>query len=91
MAKLRIEIEMGNAAFADDPGAEVERIIRRVAESMTYSMGSYMNLRDSNGNRCGFAEVVEAQDVAGSANCGCVYHAEEGKPCSHDLGKVVKG
>mgnify|MGYP003394444004 CR=1 FL=1 len=23
--------------------------------------------------------------VAGKANCGCVYHAEEGIPCPHDL------
>lgn len=25
------------------------------------------------------------QSVAGKANCGCVYHAEDGIPCEHDL------
>lgn len=24
-------------------------------------------------------------DVVGKATCGCVYHAEEGLPCIHDL------
>ena len=24
-------------------------------------------------------------DIAGKANCGCVYHAEEGIACPHDL------
>ena len=25
------------------------------------------------------------QDIIGTANCGCVYHAEQGIPCEHDL------
>lgn len=25
------------------------------------------------------------EDIVGKANCGCVYHAEEGIPCEHDI------
>jgi hypothetical protein len=28
-------------------------------------------------------------EVAGRAQCGCVYHAEEGVPCVHDLELVA--
>jgi hypothetical protein len=24
-------------------------------------------------------------DIVGKADCGCVYHAEEGTPCPHDI------
>lgn len=27
--------------------------------------------------------------VAGKACCGCVYHAEQGIPCKHDLAKLA--
>jgi len=25
------------------------------------------------------------EDIVGIASCGCVYHAEEGIPCEHDI------
>lgn len=28
--------------------------------------------------------------LCGLANCGCVYHAEEGEPCIHDLRLAVQ-
>jgi hypothetical protein len=30
----------------------------------------------------------EHQQIAGQAPCGCVYHAEEGMSCVHDLARV---
>jgi hypothetical protein len=29
---------------------------------------------------------MTTKDIVGKAQCGCVYHAEEGIPCEHDLG-----
>jgi hypothetical protein len=31
-----------------------------------------------------------AVSIAGKAQCGCVYHAEEGLPCPHDLALATK-
>lgn len=33
----------------------------------------------------GFKEAAPVSEIAGLANCGCVYHAEQGVPCKHDL------
>lgn len=30
------------------------------------------------------AEDIQS-NIVGKANCGCVYHAEEGLPCPHDV------
>jgi|GEM_PF-6503272 hypothetical protein len=30
------------------------------------------------------------EKVIGKANCGCVYHAEQGIPCQHDLALLVR-
>ncbi len=30
------------------------------------------------------AEEIQ-NNIVGKANCGCVYHAEEGLPCVHDV------
>lgn len=35
----------------------------------------------------GISEAI-AIPVAGRASCGCVYHAEDGIPCEHDLVEV---
>lgn len=59
MAKLRIEIEMGNAAFSEDPREEVEAVLLRGFRKLDWSGEDRVKLLDSNGNRCGFAEVVE--------------------------------
>lgn len=33
---------------------------------------------------------MQTDDIAGKANCGCVYHAEEGIPCPHDIALAEK-
>lgn len=30
------------------------------------------------------------EDIVGIASCGCVYHAEEGIPCEHDIALAKK-
>lgn len=57
--KLRIEIDLENAAFEDDPGAEIRCILRNVPRRLTLTEVDSVKLRDSNGNRVGSAEVVE--------------------------------
>ena len=62
--KLKIEIEMDNAAFKEaDEGFEVARILAHVAEvieagNLGMSPGATMRLRDINGNTCGTAKVT---------------------------------
>jgi hypothetical protein len=60
--KLLIEIEMDNAAFADNgPGQEVARIIAEYAATCNNSgMVRRHTFRDLNGNRVGFAKVVKS-------------------------------
>ncbi len=56
MAKFTLTIECDNAAFEDDAGAEVARILRDAADDLDGDMmaetGS-ANLRDINGNIVG--------------------------------------
>lgn len=35
-----------------------------------------------------YEEAGKKTEVAGQAPCGCVYHAEEGRSCQHDLNRV---
>lgn len=59
MSKIKIEIETGNAAFAEDRGAEAARILRKLADSL--DMGQWLTLPSSlidiNGNRTGSVEI----------------------------------
>lgn len=58
---LKITLTMDNAAFEPDPGIEVARILRALAdraEVESIEDGRRMVLRDFNGNSCGKAEVV---------------------------------
>lgn len=57
--QLNLSIDMGNAAFEDDPG-EVARILRDLAMRVEngVSDGDEFFLRDINGNKVGKAEVV---------------------------------
>lgn len=57
--RLIIEIEMDNAAFEDDPGAEVVRILRTVPQKVDWRGANSAKLRDSNGNTVGFARVED--------------------------------
>ena len=55
-----ITLDMGGAAFADgNAGAEVARILRRLATDWAEDGIGDVTLRDRNGNRCGRAEVRE--------------------------------
>lgn len=58
--KLKIRINMDNAAFEDnDKNAEIMSILDQMLyfEGLT-SVSKYI-LRDRNGNRCGFFKIVE--------------------------------
>jgi hypothetical protein len=53
--KVTITIKTNNAAFVDNPGGEVARILRRLAESYEFHGRNdvSIDLRDVNGNRVG--------------------------------------
>lgn len=55
---IRIEIHTGNAAFDGDPGVEVARTLRGIADEFESMGTAYRTLRDINGNKVGTAEVV---------------------------------
>ena len=63
--KLVITIEMDNAAFEDEPGQEVEKILAEVTDSISqnqnihdYKVGHWDTLRDSNGNYVGSVDII---------------------------------
>lgn len=67
--KLKMEIELDNAAFFEDDGtparnAEVSRILHTFAEHLDRAWDMETDhgfrLQDSNGNKVGTAEVVES-------------------------------
>ena len=55
---LKIEIYEENAAFDDDPTAELARILREASDTLKFKAeperGYSFPLRDANGNRVGF-------------------------------------
>jgi len=57
--QMNLSIDMGNAAFEDDPG-ELARILRSLADRVEngVSDGDEFILWDINGNKVGKAEVV---------------------------------
>lgn len=58
MEKLLLEIDLRNAAFADEnPALEVARILRNYADKIEARGLSASVLFDVNGNRCGAAYV----------------------------------
>lgn len=54
--KAKIEIKMDNAAFGDDPNAELARILRELAEQAENGL-RIRTLFDINGNRVGRFEI----------------------------------
>ena len=34
--------------------------------------------------------LQKLKSIAGQASCGCVFHAEDGIPCSHDIALAAK-
>ena len=57
--RLIISIEMDNAAFEDDSGAVVVKILRTVPRRLVLTEANRIRLRDSNGNTVGFAKVED--------------------------------
>lgn len=58
--KLRIEIELDNAAFEDGGPGEVERILLDIASRLPDPLdetNGKLVLHDINGNWCGFARI----------------------------------
>ncbi|WP_130537729.1 hypothetical protein [Thiomicrorhabdus indica] len=55
--KLIVEIQTGNAAFELDEKAELSRILRELADKVEQGFEE-INLRDFNGNKVGFAELL---------------------------------
>lgn len=58
---FKLEIVCDNAAFGDTPLVEVARILRELAIRIEdeNAKGFVATLRDINGNKVGFAEVVK--------------------------------
>jgi hypothetical protein len=57
--KITIEIETGNAAFGDDPGEEIARILGEIGDKLVEGRpaGSIPPLFDWNGQRVGTVTV----------------------------------
>ena len=60
MAKFKIEIDLGNAAFEDSPMVEVSRILGHLAKELKDcdTLASPLALYDINGNRVGEAKIT---------------------------------
>ncbi len=58
---FRLEMQTGNAAFGDQPGIEVARLLRQAAENV--EAGALCeNLSDLNGNPVGFWRLEMGAD-----------------------------
>lgn len=56
--RIKIEMNMDNAAFDDDPRGEAARIIKRLAERIEGASDKVFFLADINGNNVGKAEIL---------------------------------
>lgn len=54
---VRIEINIDNAAFCDNPGSEVARILREEADRLENDKLSSQSLVDFNGNYVGKTRI----------------------------------
>ena len=65
--KYVVLIHCNGAAFGDDPGAEVARILRKLADMEDghphFAPGHEQGLRDLNGNEVGFADVIADDQI----------------------------
>lgn len=62
MSKYIIEIDTSNAAFEDKPEYEISRILRVLAAKVENGHRFDFNLRDTNGNKVGFAFLEEVDE-----------------------------
>lgn len=60
-----LKIETSNAAFTDDPAAEIARALREVADKIEGAGGRFYSapVRDVNGNRVGRIEFDAEQEA----------------------------
>lgn len=59
MSELRLSMELGNDAFADDAASEVARILRVLADRIEQGLPDEpIRLRDINGNTVGQALIT---------------------------------
>ena len=59
---FRVNIEMDNSAFADNPGAELERILNEIKMNIHYvnvADGWKKLIKDENGNMVGYAMITK--------------------------------
>lgn len=56
-----LDISTDNAAFEDEPAAEVARILRRIADKLEQGQRDGI-AADVNGNRCGSFHLTSADD-----------------------------
>ena len=73
--RLRLYIDCNNAAFGDLPGAEVARILRKLADDLQENCAEELamaenTLRDFNGNSVGAFNVVEGNESAPTTTRG---------------------
>ena len=68
MEQFIIKIDTGNAAFTEEPASMIAHMLRGIADNMELN-GTPSNhelqdgtfaLRDINGNRCGYVEIIAA-------------------------------
>lgn len=57
--KLQISIELNNAAFCEDPRWEIAALLTDLVPKLDFICRDPVIIRDSNGNRIGFATIEE--------------------------------
>ena len=78
---ITITLNTDNAAFEDDPGAEVARILRRLANDLALQcQDGTTNLRDVNGNKVGICEIVDdSEPMSEEDKAAWAHHAMTGE------------
>ena len=64
-ARLDLKLASASAAFTDEPGREVARILRDLARRIEDGAEGQFSLRDLNGNACGSAFLEVWTDAEG--------------------------
>lgn len=57
--KATLTISMDNAAFGDDPAAELARILRDLADRVERVNPENISVRDANGNKVGELTITD--------------------------------
>jgi hypothetical protein len=59
---FQLKIDTNSAAFEENPGLEVARILSRVADDLEFGMdySHFVTLRDINGNDVGRAKLADS-------------------------------